>query len=99
MDDTKALATKHHEGAAHQYEAAAKMHHEAAKHCASGNFEKTERLATSAAGADAEANRHVIAAMELYRHHAEEVAGKKAEAAGEEAARLAKREARAAVSE
>ncbi len=99
MDEIKASAAKHHEDAAHQYETAAKMHHEAARHCASGNFEKAERLTTSAADADAEANRHVVAAMDLYRHHAQEVADKKAEAAAEETARSAKREARSAANE
>ena len=44
MDDIKALAAKHHEDAAYQYEMVAKMHREAAKHCASGNFEKAETL-------------------------------------------------------
>ena len=39
MDDIKTTAAKHHEDAAHGFEAAAKMHHEAARHCASGNFE------------------------------------------------------------
>jgi len=96
MDDIKAAAAKHHEDAAHRHETAAKMHHEAAKHSGSGNFEKAERLATSAAEVDAAANRHVVEALELYRHHAQEVANRKTEAAAEEAARVAKREGKAA---
>ncbi len=96
MDDIKESAAKHHEDAAYQYELAAKMHHEAAKHCASGNFEKAEHLATTAAEADTTANRHAVGALDLYRHHAEEVAARKAEAAAEEAAREAKRAAKAA---
>lgn len=96
MDDLKTTVAKHHEDAAHQYDIAAKMHHEAAKHSASGNFEKAESLATSAAEADTGANRHALEALELYRHHAEEVAARKAEAASEEAARAAKHAAKAA---
>ena len=96
MDDIKASTAKHHEDAAYQYEMAAKMHREAAKHCASGNFEKGEHLATSAAEADTAANRHAVDAMNLYRHHTEEVAARKAEAAAEEAARVAKHAAKVA---
>jgi hypothetical protein len=96
MDDIKATVAKHHEDASYQLDLAAKMHHEAAKHCGSGNFEKAEHLATSAAEADTVANRHAMAAVELYRHHAEEVAARKAEAASEEAARVAKHEAKQA---
>ena len=96
MDDIKAIAAKHHEDAAHGFEVAAKMHHEAAKHCASGNFEKAEGLATSAAEAEGVANRHSIEAVDQYRHHAEEVATRKAEAAGEAAARVAKHDAKEA---
>jgi len=96
MDDIKASAAKHHEDASYQYDMAAKMHHEAARHCASGNFEKAEHLATSAAEAYTVANRHAMAALDLYRHHAEEVAARKAEAAAEEAARVAKHEAKLA---
>lgn len=96
MDDIKPAAAKHHEEAAHQHETAAKMHREAARHCASGNFEKAERLATSAAEADTLANRHAVDALALYRHHTAEVAERDAEAAAEEAARVAKHEAKAA---
>ncbi len=96
MDDIKAAAAKHHEDAAHGFEVAAGMHHEAAKHCASGNFEKAEGLATSAAEAEGVANRHAMQAVDQYRHHADEVAARKAEAAGEDAARAAKHEAKAA---
>ena len=53
-------------------------------------------LATSAAEADTLANRHALEAVDLYRHHAEEVAEHKAELANEEAARAAKHEAKAA---
>jgi len=95
MDDIKASAAKHHEDAAHQYEAAAKIHHEAARHCASGNFEKAERLTASAADVDTAAKRHAAEALALYRHHTQEVADRKAEAAAEEAARVAKHEAKA----
>lgn len=95
MDDIKASAAKHHEDAAHQFEVAAKLHHEAAKHVGSGNFEKAETLATSAAEAEAVANRHTIGALELHRQHAQQLADRKAEAAGEEAARAAKHDAKA----
>jgi hypothetical protein len=64
MDDIKASAAKHHEDAAYQYEMAAKMHHEAAKHSASGNFEKAEHLAMSAAEANTVANRHAVEAAD-----------------------------------
>jgi hypothetical protein len=96
MDDIKATAAKHHEDAAYQYEKAAKLLHDAAKQCTSGNFEKAESLATLAAEADTVANRSVVQAFELYRHHAQEVADRKTEAAGEDAARAAKHEAKAA---
>jgi len=94
MDDTKASAAKHHEDAAHQFDVAAKMHHEAAKHVASGNFEKAERLATTAAEAEAVANRHAMEALDLHRQHTQQVADRKAEAANEEAARAAKHDAK-----
>lgn len=94
MDDAKAIAAKHHEDAAHSFEAAAKMHHEAAKHCASGNFEKAEGLSTSAAEAESLANRHAVQAGEHYRSHAAASASRKAEAGAEEAARVAKHEAK-----
>ncbi len=96
MDDIKTSAAKHHEDAAHQFDVAAKMHHEAAKHVGSGNFEKAERLATSAAEAEALANRHAVEALDLHRQHTQQIADRKAEAAGEEAARAAKHEAKAA---
>lgn len=94
MDDIKAAAAKLHEEAAQQYEHIAKMHHEAAKHCASGNFEKAEHLATTAAEADTTANRHTIEALDLYRRHAQVLADRRAEAAAEEAARAAKHAAK-----
>ena len=96
MSDIKPSAAKHHEDAAHQHEIAAKMHRDAAKHCASGNFEKAERLATSAAEADTTASRHTVEALALYHQHAHDVADQKAEQAAEEAARIAKHEAKAA---
>ena len=96
MDDIKAQAAEHHEQAAHQLENAAKLHRDAAKQCLSGNFAKAQSLATSASEMDTVASRHAIDAVDLYRHHAEEVAGVKAEAAAEEAARVAKHDAKAA---
>ena len=96
MDNIKADAADHHEKAAHHLEIAAKMHHDAAKQCLSGNYEKAQSLATSAAEADTVANRHAIDAVDLYRRHAEEVADRNAEFASEEAARLAKHKANAA---
>lgn len=95
MDDIKAKAAEHHEKAAHHLETAAKMHHDAAKQCGSGNFAKAQSLATSAAEADTLANQESMHAVDLYRHHAEEVAGQKAELAAEDAARTAKHEAKA----
>ncbi len=96
MDDIKAAAAGHHGDAAQQLEIAAKMHHDAAKQCLSGNFAKAQSLATSAAEAETLANRHAMQGLDLYRHHAEEVAGHKAELAAEDAARTAKHEAKAA---
>lgn len=96
MDDIKAAAAEHHDEAAHQLEIAARMQRDAAKQCLSGNFEKAQSLATSAAEADTLANRHAMQAIDLYRHHAEEVSERKAEAEAEEAARAAKHEAKAA---
>lgn len=96
MDDIKTEAAGHHEEAAHQLDISAQMHRDAAKQCLSGNFEKAVSLATSAAEADTVANRLAMQALDLYRHHDEEVAGQKAEAAAEEAARTAKREAKEA---
>lgn len=95
MDDIKAAAAERHDEAARQYEAMARMHRDAAKQCLSGNFEKAQLLATAAAEADTAANQQAMQALDLYRHHAEEVAAHKAEAAAEEAARAAKREAKA----
>ncbi len=94
MDDIKASAAKHHEEVAHHLETAAKMHRDAAKQCLSGNFAKAEALGTAAAETDTVANRHAMQAADLYRHHAEEVAGHKAELAAEDAARAAKHEAK-----
>lgn len=96
MDDIKTVGAAHHEDAATQFEAAAKMHRDAAKQCANGNFEKAHDLATFAAEAETTANRHAVQAAELYRHHAEQVAERKAEHDREEAARSAKRAAKAA---
>jgi hypothetical protein len=96
MDDIKVAAAGHHEDAAHQFEIAAKMHRDAAKQCMSGNFEKAQSLATFAAEAETVANRAAMQALDLYRHHTQEVAGRKAELAAEDAARAAKHEAKAA---
>ena len=96
MDNIKPDAAGHHEQAAHHLDLAAKMHRDAAKQCLSGNFEKAQSLATSAAEADTVASRHAVDAVNLYRHHAEEVTAHKAEVASEEAARTAKHEAKAA---
>lgn len=96
MDDIKSTAAEHHDQAAHHLETAAKMHRDAAKQCSFGNYEKAQALATSAAEADTIANRHALQAVDLYRHHAEEVAGHKAELASEEAARTARHDAKAA---
>ncbi len=95
MDDIKAGAAERHEQAAHHLEIAAKMHRDAAKQCSSGNYEKAQSLATSAAEADTVANRYALEAVDLYRHHADEVAGHKAELAAEDAARVAKHDAKA----
>ncbi len=94
MDDIKANAAERHEQAAHHLEIAAKMHRDAAKQCLSGNYAKAQSLATSAAEADTLANQHAMEAVDLYRHHEDEVAGHKAEVAAEEAARVAKHEAK-----
>ena len=99
MSDIKQSAAKHHEDAAQQHEAAAKMHREAAKHCASGNFEKAERFAASAAEADTIASRHGVDALALYHQHTQEMAAQKDEEAAEEAARVAKHDAKAAARE
>ena len=96
MDDIKAQAAEHHEQAAHHLETAAKLHRDAAKQCLSGNFAKAQSLATSASETDTVASQHAIQAVDLYRHHTEEVASHKAEEAAEEAARTAKHEAKAA---
>ena len=95
MDDIKANAASHHEDAAHDLDIAAKMHRDAAKQCLAGNFEKAQTLATSAAETETLANRHAMQAVDLYRHHAEEVAARKAEASAEDAMRTAKHKARA----
>jgi hypothetical protein len=42
------------------------------------------------------ASQHAMEAVDLYRHHDDEVAGHKAEIAAEEAARTAKHEAKSA---
>lgn len=94
MDDIKPVAAEHHEQAAHHLELAAAKHRDAAKQCLSGNFQKAHDLAISASEFETAANRHAIEAVDQYRHHAEEVAGHKAELAAEEAARVAKHEAK-----
>ena len=96
MDDIKAAAAEQHDHAAQHLENAAKMHRDAAKQCLSGNYEKAHTLATSAAEADTVANRHALQAVDLYRHHADEVAARKAEQAAEDAARAARHDAKAA---
>ncbi len=95
MDDIKSAAAAHHNDAAHHLEIAAGMHRNAAKQCESGNFEKARHLATEAAETDTAANQHAMKAVDLYRHHAEEVAARKAETAAEEAARAEKKAAKA----
>jgi hypothetical protein len=95
MDDIKTAAAAEHNDAARHLEIAAGMHREAARQCQSGNFEKAQHLATEAAETDTAANRHAMQAFELYRHHAEEVAARKAEAAAEDAARASKKAAKA----
>ncbi len=96
MNETQQATAKHHEDAAHQFELAAKLHHDAARSAGSGNYEKAEQLSLAAGEAETVANRHAVEAHGLYRQHAEEVTAREAEAAGEEAARIAKREAKAA---
>jgi len=94
MDDIKTAAAKHHEDAAAQLELSAGMHRNAAKQCLNGNFEKAHALGVSAAEAETLANRHAMQGLDLYRHHAEEVAEHKSEVAAEEAARVAKHAAK-----
>ncbi|WP_158927802.1 hypothetical protein [Acidisphaera sp. S103] len=95
MDDIKATAAAHHNDAALHLENAARMHRDAAKQCESGNFEKAQHLATEAAETDTAANQHAMQALDLYRHHAEAVTARKEEAAADEAARAAKKAAKA----
>ncbi len=94
MDDIKEASAGHHADAARNLETAAKLHHDAAKQCQSGNYEKAQTLALSASEAETAANRHAMQALDLYRHHAEEVAARKAETDAEEAARAAKHKAK-----
>jgi hypothetical protein len=94
MNETQQATAKQHEEAAHQFEIAAKLHHDAARNAGSGNYEKAEQLAQSAGEAETVANRHAMQALDLYRQHAEEVTARDAERAAEEAARVAKREAK-----
>ena len=96
MDDIKKNASSRHEDVAHHFEMAAKMHRDAAKQCMSGNYQKAQSLATSAAEAEGIANRLAMEAVDLYRHHDDEVAEHKAEIASEQAARDAKHEAKTA---
>ena len=95
MDDIKTAAAAHHNDAARHLEIAAGMHRDAAKQCESGNFERAQHLATEAAETDTAASQHAMLATDLYRHHAEEVAARKAESAAENAARVAKKAAKA----
>jgi hypothetical protein len=95
MDDIKTTAAAHHNDAALHLENAARMHRDAAKQCESGNFEKAHQLSTEAAETDTAANQHVMKALDLYRHHDEEVAARKAETAAEDAARAEKKAAKA----
>jgi hypothetical protein len=95
MDDMKTTAAAHHNDAALHLENAARMHRDAAKQCESGNFEKAQHLSTEAAETDTAANHHAMQALDLYRHHAEQVAERKAEAAAEDAVRVAKKAAKA----
>jgi hypothetical protein len=94
MDDIKTAAAAHHNDAALHLENSAKMHREAAKQCESGNFEKAQQLATEAAETDTTANQAAMQALDLYRHHAEQVAARKAEADAEQSARAAKKAAK-----
>jgi hypothetical protein len=94
MDDIKTMAATHHNDAARHLEIAAGMHRDAAKQCESGNFEKAQHLATEAAETDTAANQHAMQALDLYRHHAEQVSARKAEHDTEEAARAAKKAAK-----
>jgi hypothetical protein len=96
MDDIKTMAAAHHNDAARHLEIAAGMHRDAAHQCESGNFEKAQHLATEAAETDTAANQHAMQALDLYRHHAAEVAARKADAAAEDAARTAKKAAKVA---
>ncbi len=86
MDDIKAGAARPHEEAATQLDIAAKLHRDAAKQCLNGNFEKAQSLPTSAAEAETVANSHAMQGLDLYRHHAEEVAEHNGEMASEVAA-------------
>jgi hypothetical protein len=95
MDDIKTTAAARHSDAALHLENAARMHRDAARQCESGNFEKAQQLATKAAETDTAANQHAMQALDLYRHHAETVDARKAEAAADEAARAAKKAAKA----
>jgi hypothetical protein len=96
MDDIKSNAAAHHNDAASHLENAARMHRDAAKQCESGNFEKAQQLATEAAETDTAANNAAMQALDLYRHHAAEVEARKAEAVADDAARAAKKAAKAA---
>ncbi len=96
LDDIKQNASARHEDAAHHLDIASKMHRDAAKQCLSGNYQKAQSLAVSAAEAEGVANRLAMEAVDLYRHHEDEVAAHKVEIASEQAARDAKHEAKAA---
>ncbi len=96
MNETQQATAKHHEDAARHFEVASKLHHDAARNAGSGNYEKAEQLAHAASEAETVANRHAVDALALYRRHEEEVEARRAEEAAEEAARVAKRETKAA---
>ena len=95
MDDMKTTAAAHHNDAALHLENAARMHRDAARQCEFGNFEKAHNLATEAAETDTAANTAAMQALDLYLRYAEQVAARKAEAAAEDAARVAKKAAKA----
>ncbi len=95
MDQNKEEAAKHHEEAAKALEVAAKLHHDAAKQVSSGNFPKAQTLAVSAAEADTAANLHANQAADAIRAHDDGLAATKAGEEKAEAARAAKKEAKA----
>lgn len=91
MDAMKATAAAHRHDAALHLGNAARLHREAARQCEFGNPEKARDLATEAAETGTAAHRHAMQALDLNRHHAEQVAARKAGAAAEDAAGPRKR--------